>query len=81
MWERMLHGAEESAVACALLLAEEFLFCSSPGVISKCESPTIVLKKNLTCLGLFDSLYTKRSNLTDKAELLYVKAGRPVAGC
>lgn len=53
MWERMLHGAEESAVACALLLAEEFLFCSSPGVISKCESPTIVLKKNLNMSGPF----------------------------
>lgn len=63
-WEKMLRNAEESAIACALLLAAEFLFCSIPSVISKCQNLTIISKKNLTFLGLFDSLCNNKGGIT-----------------
>lgn len=59
----MLHNVEESAIACALLLAAEFPFCSSPSVISKHRSLTTISKKNLTFLGLFDSLYDNKGGI------------------
>lgn len=55
--EKVEHNVDESAIACALLLAAEFLFCSP-------TSPTIILKKNLRFLGFFDSLYNNNGGIT-----------------
>lgn len=70
-WEKMLHNGEESAVW--VLLATDFLFCSSHSVISTCWSSTDASKKILALVELFYSPHNNKGRKPREIKLLVLE--------